>query len=361
MFNQSSQQNFSLYGDITQYSNFEELFTTFELELMDKFEAEFLNFSRSVYDYNDTLPNYLVQEESFPGSKQLLNGVSEEEKSYKNFQYLMRSLLIINKPTGTSPETKLENVITQQNQRFQFVLGEFVNYNVAFKFGNPSNFNKRLYYTFSTRYIEEPIIYGPYEQGNLPPQVSLSQSKQQNPKTWLALEKYVGTSTITQLEYKNSGSYITDFFINMNVAFNEKNVQDFSPIIKIFATQKLLNSNLNVTSFYNLMDNYLIDSEAYIGTVLNTMLPVVRNGLPNVFINNDDSANRASLEAGFTEQTRTELWETFKALNDTWIAGFDFQNKTLFEDVMLVDRASRNVGDKILVDIFGIINCLSPS
>ena len=133
---------------------------------------------------------------------------------------------------------------------------------------------------------------------------------------------------------------------------------DFSPIIKIFATQKLLNSNLNVTSFYNLMDNYLIDSETYIGTVLNTMLPVVRNGLPNVFINNDDSANRASLEAGFTEQTRTELWETFKALNDTWIAGFDFQNKTLFEDVMLVDRASRNVGDKILVDIFGIINLL---
>jgi len=358
LFNQSSQQNFSLYGDITQYSNFEELFTTFELELMDKFESEFLNFSRSVYDYNDTLPNYLVQEESFPGSKRLLNGVSEEEKSYKNFQYLMRSLLIINKPTGTSPETKLENVITQQNQRFQFVLGEFVNYNVAFKFGNPSNFNKRLYYTFSTRYIEEPIIYGPYEQGNLPPQVSLSQSKQQNPKTWLALEKYVGTSTIPQLEYKNSGSYITDFFINMNVAFNEKNVQYFSPIIKIFATQKLLNSNLNVTSFYNLMDNYLIDSETYIGTVLNTMLPVVRNGLPNVFINNDDSANRAGLEAGFTEQTRTELWETFKALNDTWIAGFDFQNKTLFEDVMLVDRASRNVGDKILVDIFGIINLL---
>ncbi|NCX05784.1 MAG: hypothetical protein EBW68_08415, partial [Actinobacteria bacterium] len=28
LFNQSTQQNFSLYGDITQYSNFEELFTT---------------------------------------------------------------------------------------------------------------------------------------------------------------------------------------------------------------------------------------------------------------------------------------------------------------------------------------------
>jgi hypothetical protein len=80
--------------------------------------------------------------------------------------------------------------------------------------------------------------------------------------------------------------------------------------------------------------------------------------LPNVFVSNDDTSTRASLEAGFTEQTRVELWETFKALNDTWIAGFDFESKTLFEDVLLVDRASRNVGDKILVDIYGIINLL---
>jgi hypothetical protein len=88
------------------------------------------------------------------------------------------------------------------------------------------------------------------------------------------------------------------------------------------------------------------------------MLPAVRKQLPNVFITGDDAANRAPLEAGFTEQTRTELWDTFKALNDSWIAGFDFESKTLFEDVMLVDRASRNVGDKILVDIFQIMDLI---
>jgi len=358
LFDKSDQQNFSINGNISEYSNFEELFTTFEIELLDKFESEFLNFSRSIYDYVDTLPNFLIKDESISGSQQQLSQESDSERSYKNFQYLMRSLLSINKPNGTSPETKLQDIITQQNQKFQLILGEFLNYNVAFRLGNPTSFDKRLFTTFSTRYIEDPIIYGPYQQNNLPPQVTLAQSIQQNPDVWKALEYYVGSSTIPQLQYKNSGSYITDFFIQMNVGFNEKNVEDFAPIIKIYATQKLLNNNLNLTSFYKLMDNYLIESEAYIGNVLNTMLTVVRKELPNVFISDDESSNRAQLEAGFTEQTRTELWETFKALNDTWIAGYDFQNKTLFEDVMLVDRASRNVGDKVLVDIYSIINLL---
>ena len=357
-FDQPNQQNFSINGNLNDYSNFEELFTTFEIELLDKFESEFLNFSRSIYDYVDTLPNFVVKEESIAGSQQRLSQETDSEKSYKNFQYLMRTLLTINKPNGSSPETKLQDIITQQNEKFQFVLGEFLNYNVAFRFGNPSSFDKRLFTTFSNRYIEDPIIYGPYQQNNLPPQVTLAQSIQQNPDVWKALEYYVGTSTIPQLEYKDGGSYITDFFIEMNVGFNEKNVQDFAPIIKIYATQKLFKSNLNLTSFYGSMNTYLNDSEKYIGDALNTMLTVVRKQLPNVFISDDGSANRAQLEAGFTEQTRTELWETFKALNDTWIAGYDFQNKTLFEDVMLVDRASRNVGDKVLVDIFSIINLL---
>ena len=358
-FNQADQQNFSINGKSTDYSNFEELFTTFDTSVLDIFESEFLNFSRSIYDFVDTLPNTLVEDAvGLPGTKRRILEITDDEKSYKNFQYLMRTLMVINKPTGTSPETKLEDILTQQNQKFQTVLSEFINYNVAFKYGNPSNFDKRLFYTFSTRFIEEPIIYGPYEQGNLPPQVTLSQSKQQNPKTWEALEFYVGNSTINNLEYKNSGSYITDFFIDMNVAFNEKNVIDFAPLIKIYASQKLQKNNLNLTSFYSLMDTYIGESDYYIGNVLNVMLPYVRKQLPNVFVTDDGSQNRANLEAGFTEQTRLELYETFKALNDTWIAGFDFQNKTLFEDVLLVDRASRNVGDKVLVDIYGIINLL---
>ena len=355
---QKEQQNFLITGDNGDYTDFEELFTTFNTSVLDKFESEFLNFSKSLYDYVDTLPNPLVQEESGVGTQQRSLVETDTEQSFKNFHLLMRSLMKIDKPEGTSPETLLSNIIENQNKIFQNVLSGFINYNVVFKYGNPTDYDRRLYYTFSTRFLEDPIIYPPYEQGNLPPQVTLAQSKQQNPKTWEALEFYVGKSSIPKLEYKNSGSYITDFFIDLNVAFNEKNVQQFAPLVKIYATQKLSDNNLNLTKFYNLMDSYIDDSNLYIGNVINTMLPYVRKQLPNVFVSEDNSQSRAPLEAGFTEQTRTELWETFKSLNDTWIAGFDFESKTLFEDVLLVDRASRNVGDKVLVDIYAIIDML---
>jgi hypothetical protein len=509
---QKSQQNFLISGNNNIYTNFEELFTTFNLELLDQFETHFLNFSKSLYDFADILPSNSVQEETTVAGQGRVSGTDDVDKSFQNFHLLMRSLMKVDKPSGTSPENKLQSAIENQNTTFQTVLTSFLNYDVAFKFGNPSDYNKRLFYTFSTQYIENPITYSQYEKGNLPPEVTLSQSKTQNPKTWEALEYYVGNSTIPQLEYKDSGSYITDFFIDLNVQFNEKNVIDFAPLIKIYATQKLnglsiptpaqpvnvpppnpvpppanvpqpnpqisqypytggtngssggaslkeistlqdgnkvyvyqagprcasvirnssgvvlrqtsllsenidqsrnniikaqygslsvnqtdpqfitnieniatssqnvqvpaqvptqqqaptglptnttlLNSSSNLAKFYKLMDLYIEQNNLYIGNVLNTMLPSVRKQLPNIFIGDIPGAERAPLEAGFTEQTRLELWETFKALNDTWIAGFDFESKTLFEDVLLVDRASRNVGDKVLVDIYQIIDLL---
>jgi len=351
------QQNFLITGDDNLYTNIEELFTTFDIKTLDLFESEFLNFSRSTYDYVDTLPeNSKVNETQELSQQSNSDGTvgSLSQKTFKNFQELMRELMKVQIPTGTSPETKLSELIESQTTQFQQTLTSFMNYNVVFKFGNPTQFDRRLYLSFSTRFIENPYRYGPYEFGTLPPNVTLTQSKQQSPKTWKALEYYVGKSTIPELAYKNSGSYITDFFIDLNVQFNEKNVQDFAPLIKVYASEKLKNKNLNLTSFYNLMDNYIIESDNYIGNVINVMLPQVRKQLPTVFITSESAEVRANLEAGFTEQTRTELYETFKALNDTWIAGFDFANKTLFEDVLLVDRASRNVGDKIIVDIFQI-------
>jgi hypothetical protein len=221
---QKDQQNFLISGKQSDYTSFEELFTTFNTSLMDELERHFLNYSRSLYDFVDILPS------SIP-----TDNISSEnnQNQYQNFHLLMRTLMKVSKPNGTSPETKLQSVIENQNTTFQTNLSLFMNYDIAFKFGNPSEFNKRLYYTFSTRYIENPISYNYYDDGNLPPQTTLSQSIQQNPKTWEALEYYVGSSTIPQLEYKDSGSYITDFFIDLNVQFNEKNVMDFAPLIKV--------------------------------------------------------------------------------------------------------------------------------
>ena len=48
------------------------------------------------------------------------------------------------------------------------------------------------------------------------------------------------------------------------------------------------------------------------------------------------------------------MYEVFKALNDKWIAGGDYSTKTLFEDFLFLDRASRNIGETIILDIFSL-------
>ena len=462
------QQNFSLNGDITKYNKISEMFTTFDTEILDYFEQEFLNFSRSIYDFKTLVPSDKDVE-------------TESERSYKNFQLLMRELLVVEKPSTLNSEGMINSVIEKQKTNFQGILTNFLEYNVILKMGNPSMFDRRTFLTFSTKFLIDPVSYQGYNQGttgSLPSNggtVTLAQSKTANPETWKTLEKYVGFSEIPELVYSDNGSYITDFFIDLNVQFTEKNVKDFAPLIMLYATQKLNNfevptnnvvipnpvptpapspqtpgdllttvtlkdtktisvykfgpqkygvykdasgtilftgqpvsaslyplntpivnaiiisqyttglsstpndpqfiiSTVNVTTsqvttttttlpivqnlgnslggvkFYGLMDEYLDKSETYLKNVISNLMTGVRAGLPNITIEGD-KGNKSQLEG---EQTRVEMWETFKAFNDTWVAGGDFKSKTMFEDVLLFDRASRDVGQKVYVDIFKI-------
>jgi hypothetical protein len=338
------QQNFSFNGNKTKYTKISEIFTTFETNLLDYFEEEFLNFSKSIYDYKTLIPGN-------PGEE------TETEIAFKNFQYLMRQLMVITKPTNLESEGLVTEVIQKQNENLQKLLSKFMEYDVAFKMGNPTMFDRRLFYTFSTKFIEDPISYQGYNQGTtgaLPTQgggITLAQSKVAYPETWKDLEYYVGFSEIPQLVYSDNGSYITDFFVDMNVQFSQKNVKEFAPIIKLYATQKLKNKNINISDFYSLMNTYIDTTELYQNNVINDLMTGIRNDLPEIVVSNEGQDNKAPLQGN---QSRDELWDLFKSLNDTWIAGADIKSKTLFEDVLLYDRASRDIGQKVLVDIFKV-------
>ena len=341
----TTQQNFSINGNTTDYSKFDELFTTFDKNILDILETEFLNFSRSSYDYNTSV---------------LLSNTNETdaEKSYKNFQMLMRMIMKIPTPTETTEKSIIEEIQNNQINIFKSYFSNFMDYKVVLKYGNPSNYDKKLFYTFSNKYIQDPYEYQGYQQSSpntLPKStnstVTLAQSKTNNPDTWKALETYVGFSEIPELVYKNTGSYITDFFIDLNVQFNEQNVINFAPIIKIYATQKLKNNNITRSEFFTLMNDYIDKNDLYISTVLDLELTRLRNKLPNIVVTPERGKVKSDLQG---EQTRYELWDTFKSINDKFISGNDYKTKTLFEDILLFDRASRDIGQKIYVDVFKV-------
>jgi hypothetical protein len=343
----TKQENFSINGVQDDYTEISEMFSVFEKEILDSFESEFLNFSKSIYDFD---------------SEFISNTDTETTKSFKNFQMLMRSLMKIPKVSGTTINTELVSAVSKsQLSVLSNILQSFLNYDVVFKYGNPANFDKRLFYTFSNALIADPYTWSKYSYQTPIPlptsggTVTLSQSITNYPNQWKALQIYVGFSEIPQLKYTNNGSYITDFFVDCNIDFSVDNIKTFAPIIKIYATQKLNDSTLNYSKFITLMNQYIASTDKFQSIIINKLMPKLQKQLPDVG-STPDNALPSVLEG---PQTKLEYWESFKALNDKWIAGNDFKTKTLFEDVLLMDRANRNIGDKVLIDVNKLKNRLT--
>jgi hypothetical protein len=332
--NQSAQENFSINGELINYTKISEIFSVFDRDALDNFESEFLKFTISVYDYD-------VDKNSTE---------TDTQKSFKNFQALMRNMMKIT--NTTSSDTQLvKDVQSKQLIGINNLLSQFLNYDVYFKLGNPSSFNKQLFYTFSNNHkIETPVTWDYYNYTTpnaLPSGTTFINSVNNFPLEWKALDTYVGFSEIPELSYKDGGSYITDFFIDCNVAFDVYNIEKLAPIIKIYATQKLKDKTLNYDKFVKLMNGYLDNLDSFNDRIINNLMIKLQKSLPNVNFTPQVKPETV-LES---KQSKLELWESFKATNDKWISGTDFKEKTLFEDILLLDRASRDVGNLILVDV----------
>ena len=221
------------------------------------------------------------------------------------------------------------------------------------KIGNPSNYDRKSFGSFTnlpTFQVVDKYVFNPYQNGVLPGDgsgVTLAQSRALNPSAWSALETYVGFSSIDGLQYSNSGSYYTSFFKDFNIEFSETNVVRLYQIIKMYGAQKLENTSLNSTAFYNLFNGYLTDQRNFQNRMMNQTFISLNKNLPSV--TEQRVNNRISTIEG--EVPKVETWETFKAFNDRWIAGGDFQTRTLFEEFIFLDRANRSIGDDVVVDV----------
>jgi hypothetical protein len=353
--NTTQQSSFKLLMD-SDYSKIEEIFSVFDKSILDKFENEFLNFSKSIDNIN-LGPQMVVPINVSPVDPNAL---------FKNFQYLFRNMMQIDgKNASVTTGEYFKTIGQSQLTLFSNTIKSFLEYDVILKYGNPADYNRRVMGSYLAQGdgnypIQTPIIFNPYVRNSLPSSlnnVSVGDSKLRYPEAWLALETEVGFSTIPNLIYDNNGSYITDFFIDNDIEFTANNVVLLAPIIKMFATQKLYTPSLSRAQFKNKLQTYLNSTSQFQTNILNQILTEVRNKLPN----QQELPERAIQSVIDGQQSKVENYEVFKALNDKWIAGSDYTSKTLFEDIMFLDRASRNIGDTIIVDIFDLKDILSEN
>jgi hypothetical protein len=333
--------------DVDEYSKIDDIFSVFDKSILDQFEQEFLNFCKPIADI-DLGPQVTVP---------LYTSPVDTNAIFKNFQYLFRKLMTVNaETTKQTTANYFPNLGKTQLSVFESNISAFLQYDVILKYGNPANYKRRTFDSFisyksATPTVVDPINFDPYVKNSLPSSkggVTLAQSKQQYPTEWVTLETEVGFSTIKNLIYTDAGSYITDFFIDNDIKFTVNNIVICAPLVKIYATQKLYDPTITTGTFKTKIQNYLQTATDLQNVFLNDVLNSVRIALPD----QQQLPERTIKSVIDGQQSKVENYEVFKALNDKWISGSDFKNKTLFEDFLFLDRASRNIGDTIILDIF---------
>lgn len=320
---------------INSSENVLDLFGVFTKQELDVFETEFLNFSQQ----SDNVTNNFNLQEVLKKSLRLEELDVEVEET----------------------NTKINNIQTKQYQNFNSYINKLINENYLYQRGNPTglNFRDLSYFSSNPKNLLSGTIdtYVAKTPNTLPTPtafISVLQSKQLKPNEWIALETYVGVIDIDGLRYTDTGSTITDFFIDLNIAFTVENIQRFAQIIKIYATKKIT-QDLNTTSFTNLTNQFFNDCEILRNNIFINALPKIKKFLPNTSVSSFSNIEDSATEGGIT---KIEYYNLFKAINDKWIAGNNYNNETLFEDLLFLDRANRDVGDKVIVDIFKVVDYL---
>ena len=344
------------------YSKIDDMFSVFERSVLDKLEDEFLKFSQSVSNYkNDTSVDPLAVLDPTVNTADRTVGQSNQDINvqYKNFQSLMRELLSVPLPPVYSDEEDLfVKIIDNQYGSFVSKIQNLMGYDVALRMGNPTVYRRRIVdsyisYVTGNLTVADPIPFSPYVQGSLPDgggTTTFLTSRLVNQNAWRGLDLSVGFSTIPELNYVGNSSYITDFFISSNIQFNEFNTTELSQLIKLYATQKLDNPNLTAQDFAGQLQSYLTTYQEFFDQSLNQTIILTQKGLPEI-----SQLPEGRIQSQYDgSQPKVELYEVFKALNDKWIAGSNFKESSLFEDIMFLDRASRDIGQKILIDIFDL-------
>jgi len=338
------------FSNTNDYAEFEEVFTVFEKSVLDLMESEFLNFSQPSSKFTNTF----ITASSNNIGLETFGVENTQNDKFRNFQLLFRDLMSVPLPKSTGQQMIVDMVDSQYSLGMSKIQN-LMNYDVALKLGNPTNYDKRVWLSYiqhitNAPQLTEPIQWQPYQV------LTLSTPNFLN-TTETALI-YFGNSTIPQADIGTAGNYIFQFFEESNIALNSQNIAELNTLAKMYTTQKLEDSTLTVQQFAGQINSWVNERTAFFNDTLNltdTKIKKPDTGLPDV-TEIPEGIIQSQWEGS---QTKVELYEMFKALNDKWIAGYD-DSRTLFEDVLFLDRASRNVGDKVIIDIFALQQMVDP-
>jgi hypothetical protein len=344
------QNSFNLKNTQSTYSTIEEIFSVFEPKILDEFEKLFLSFC----DPNPVASDLILLNEQTNATTTTIGQVNNVKQ--KRLFNQIESLFLIEKNSinfvGDNGIGDGESISKAQMNTFAASVIEFLNFDCVLKMGNPSNFNRPSFNYFTNNNQFKPVAnIAPtaYIQGTLPgdsTNTSLALSIAAKKTEWGVLKKYVGDFIEPRVTYTNTGSPITDFFIQNNVEFTVSNIETLYPLIRIYAKEKLKDPTFNKIKFTQKINTFMVDQIDFNSKVLEGTLKYLNKNLDDTKIQSNSVNSQLTGNV-----TKLEYYTTLKTMNDKWIAGTDFLNKTIFEDFLFLDRANRDIGDEFTIDV----------
>ena len=313
----------NLYSMSENYRKILDLMGTFSPAILENFETMFLDFA-SEKIYNGEIIN------NFPNIK------------YNNYQDLLREILTVEKKTGdsTNIEVNVKEIKNRQQEKLKLATENMLSSSNIIKLtlGNPKEINQYVFRGFIKdveNNVNNTFQYSAYD---------ISQSTTENLNY---IELYLG---------EDIDGHYEDFFITNNVELSDENILSFRSLILLYAGYRQNGGSQDSTTFKNYIKNNIFDvssngSDFRRLYFLNSLCPQFLN------LKIEDSQNSLRLTSGYNNSDlKLELYNLFKSFNDKWIAGNSIGQRTLLEEFLFLDKANRDIGDKVYINVSRLID-----
>jgi hypothetical protein len=314
------------------YRKIIDLIGTFSPKILESFEEMFLDFASE--KGNSEIPYQTFVNVYYP-----------------KFQDLLKDLSTVTKESSDTigTDSLLNNLKIRQSKKLDVITSNILDSENLIKFtlANPKEIDPYTFYgmglpgTLST-YKESAFDVSDVTSTNLD-----------------LIKLYIG---------EDINGYYQNFFSINDIKLNEENIIRYRPMAQIYGGYvKAGGTNTNAafkeylrTSIFQGNTNgiHAAGSDQRLQYFLNQVLAKVSSN--NGVKLNNENAKRSIYRGYNTDQTKTELYNTFKSFNDKWTAGNSIGQRLLLEEFLFLDKANRDIGDKFYLNIDKVLPLLNP-
>jgi hypothetical protein len=336
-FNTYKEYNRGLTNNITTLndSGFKkviDLIATFNPNILDKFESYFLDFATERV-------NVEFPYSSFPTYTDT-NGTVHKVR-YSNFQDLLKDIVTIDKTKVTS--TEIKNIITDlknlQSENLKTITSKLLSTDNVIKItlGNPKEINLNVWDGFAQINTTNNFRYDEFTSSN-----------------YLANKKYIELYIGEDIE-----SLYQQFFESNNINVTEENVLNFRSLVYLFAGGLKDNKFTTKPAFQQyIYDNVLLPAQNRQSKFLNQLIFKINS---SEFQPKGVSNDKVTPTSGYNDPLlKLETYSFFKSFNDKWTSGNSIGQRNLIEEFLFLDKANRDIGDKVFIDLKKLIQFEDP-